>query len=57
MTRIAEAWRRVPTVSAKFLLILVPSLVVAVSLCSALFYYDRYKDLQAGLREKVAAAG
>ncbi|KAA0580716.1 ATP-binding protein [Azospirillum sp. Sh1] len=55
MTRIAEAWRRVPTVSAKFLLILVPSLVVAVSLCSALFYYDRYKDLQAGLREKVAA--
>ncbi|MFS2009555.1 ATP-binding protein [Azospirillum sp. CT11-132] len=55
MTRIAEAWRRVPTVSAKFLLILVPSLVVAVSLCSALFYYDRYKDLRAGLREKVAA--
>ena len=55
MTRIAEAWRRVPTVSAKFLLILVPSLVIAVSLCSALFYYHRYKDLQAGLREKVAA--
>ena len=54
MTRIAEAWRRVPTVSAKFLLILVPSLVVAVSLFSALFFYDRYKDLQAALREKVA---
>ncbi|PWC84034.1 histidine kinase [Azospirillum sp. TSH100] len=54
MTRIAEAWRRVPTVSAKFLLILVPSLVVAVSLFSALFFYDRYKDLQTALREKVA---
>ncbi|WP_042701765.1 ATP-binding protein [Azospirillum sp. B506] len=54
MTRIAEAWRRVPTVSAKFLLILVPSLVVAVSLFSALFFHDRYKDLQAGLRDKVA---
>ncbi|PWC75537.1 ATP-binding protein [Azospirillum sp. TSH64] len=54
MTRIVEAWRRIPTVSAKFLLILVPSLVVAVSLFSALFFYDRYKDLQAALREKVA---
>ncbi|PWC32651.1 PAS domain-containing sensor histidine kinase [Azospirillum sp. TSO35-2] len=55
MTRIAEAWRRVPTVSAKFLLILVPSLVVAVSLFSALFFYDRYQDLQSALREKVAS--
>ncbi|MBK1841130.1 PAS-domain containing protein [Azospirillum sp. YIM B02556] len=54
MTRIAEAWRRIPTVSAKFLLILVPSLVVAVSLFSTLFFHDRYKDLQAALREKVA---
>lgn len=54
MTRIAEAWRRVPAVSAKFLLILVPSLVVAVSLFSALFFYDRYKDLQTALRDKVA---
>ncbi|MBY6263033.1 PAS domain S-box protein [Azospirillum sp. 412522] len=53
MTRIAEVWRRVPTVSAKFLLILVPSLVVAVSLFSALFFHERYKDLQAALREKV----
>ncbi|CAO3419773.1 ATP-binding protein [Azospirillum endophyticum] len=55
MTRIAEAWRRVPTVSAKFLLILVPSLVVAASLFSTLFFHDRYKDLQAALREKVTA--
>ncbi|MFP5517469.1 MAG: ATP-binding protein [Alphaproteobacteria bacterium] len=54
MTRIAEAWRRVPAVSAKFLLILVPSLVVTVSLFSALFFYDRYQDLQAALRDKVA---
>ncbi|KAA0577300.1 PAS domain-containing protein [Azospirillum sp. B21] len=54
MTRIAEAWRRVPAVSAKFLLILVPSLVVTVSLSSALFFYDRYQDLQAALRDKVA---
>ncbi|ALG69721.1 histidine kinase [Azospirillum thiophilum] len=54
MTRIAEAWRRVPTVSAKFLLILVPSLVVTVSLFSALFFYDRHKDLKTALREKVA---
>ncbi|CBS85943.1 ATP-binding protein [Azospirillum lipoferum] len=54
MTRIAEAWRRVPAVSAKFLLILVPSLVVTVSLFSALFFYDRYQDLQAALRAKVA---
>ncbi|HYF85326.1 ATP-binding protein [Azospirillum sp.] len=54
MTRIAEAWRRVPAVSAKFLLILVPSLVVTVSLFSALFFYDRYQDLQAAQRDKVA---
>ena len=54
MTRIAEAWRRVPVVSAKFLLILVPTLVVTVSLFSALFFYDRYQDLQAALRDKVA---
>ncbi len=54
MTRIVEAWRRVPVVSAKFLLILVPTLVVTVSLFSALFFYDRYQDLQAALRDKVA---
>ncbi len=54
MTRIAEAWRRVPAVSAKFLLILVPSLVVTVSLFSALFFHDRYQELQAALRDKVA---
>ena len=54
MTRIAEAWRRVPVVSAKFLLILVPTLVVTVSLFSALFFYDRYQDLQVALRDKMA---
>ncbi len=54
MNRIAQAWRRVPTVSAKFLLILVPSLVLAVSLFSSVFFYNRHQDLRVALRDKVA---
>jgi PAS domain S-box-containing protein len=54
MNRIAQAWRRVPTVSAKFLLILIPSLVLAVSLFSSVFFYNRYYDLRAALRDKVS---
>lgn len=54
MNRIAQAWRRVPTVSAKFLLILIPSLVLAVTLFSAIFFYDRYQDLRVALTDKIA---
>ncbi|MGF7173256.1 sensor histidine kinase [Azospirillum doebereinerae] len=55
MNRIARAWRRVPTVSAKFLLILVPSLVLTVSLLSAVVFLDRHRDLQAALKDRIAA--
>ncbi|SMH58235.1 PAS domain-containing sensor histidine kinase [Azospirillum agricola] len=51
---VARAWRRVPTVSAKFLMILVPSLVLAVSGFSAIFFHNRYQDLRDALRDKVA---
>ncbi len=54
MNRIGRAWRQVPMVSAKFLLILVPSLVLAVTLFSAIFFYGRYQDLRGALRDKVA---
>ncbi|CAO3423421.1 sensor histidine kinase [Azospirillum doebereinerae] len=55
MNRIARAWRRVPTVSAKFLLIFVPALALAVSLLSAVFFHARHRDLRVALHDRVAA--
>ncbi|MBP2298249.1 PAS domain-containing sensor histidine kinase [Azospirillum picis] len=55
MTRIAEAWRRVPTVSAKVLLILMPGTMVMAALVLAVALHGRQRDLEAALREKMAA--
>jgi len=53
MNRIARAWRRVPATSAKFLLILVPGLVLAIAVPLSAFLYQRPHDLDAALRDRL----
>ncbi|AWK87429.1 ATP-binding protein [Azospirillum thermophilum] len=55
MNVIVQAWRRVPTVSAKFLLILVPVLVATTLVSASLFFYGRQQQLRGALHGRIAA--
>ncbi|MBK3733249.1 PAS domain-containing protein [Azospirillum brasilense] len=55
MTVIEQAWKTVPTVSAKFLLILIPILILTTLGFSSIFFYGKYKDLRGALRDRIEA--
>lgn len=55
MSRLAQAWRNLPTVSAKFLIILIPILLLTTVGFSSIFFYFKYKDLRAVLEQRIAA--
>ncbi|WP_448204432.1 PAS-domain containing protein [Azospirillum sp. sgz302134] len=55
MTVIEQAWKRVPTVSAKFLLILIPILTLTTLGFSTIFFYGKYNELRGALRDKIEA--
>ncbi|OYD82649.1 PAS-domain containing protein [Azospirillum brasilense] len=55
MTVIEQAWKTVPTVSAKFLLILIPILMLTTLGFSSIFFYGKYKDLRGALRDRIEA--
>ncbi|MBK4718567.1 PAS-domain containing protein [Azospirillum sp. YIM DDC1] len=55
MTVIEQAWKKVPTVSAKFLLILIPILMLTTLGFSSIFFYGKYKDLRGALRDRIEA--
>lgn len=54
MTVIARAWRRVPAVSAKFLLILIPITLITVTASTAVFFYGKHHQMRGALRDKIA---
>nr|WP_247886884.1 ATP-binding protein [Azospirillum sp. SYSU D00513] len=49
-----RAWRKVPTVSAKFLLILIPTLTLTMAGCSSFFFYGKYEERRGALRDRMA---
>ncbi len=55
MTVIEQAWKKVPTVSAKFLLILFPILTLTTLGFSAIFFYSKYNELRGALRDRIEA--
>lgn len=55
MTVFEQAWKTVPTVSAKFLLILIPILMLTTLGFSSIFFYGKYKDLRGALRDRIEA--
>ncbi len=55
MTVIEQAWRKVPTVSAKFLLILIPILTLTTLGFSTVFLYGKHDVLRGALRGKIEA--
>ncbi len=55
MTVIEQAWKKVPTVSAKFLLILIPILTLTTLGFSTIFFYGKYNELRGTLRDKIEA--
>ncbi|NUB13562.1 PAS domain-containing protein [Azospirillum brasilense] len=55
MTVIEQTWKTVPTVSAKFLLILIPILMLTTLGFSSIFFYGKYKDLRGALRDRIEA--
>ncbi len=55
MTVIEQAWKTVPTVSAKFLLILIPILMLTTLGFSSIFFYGKYQELRGALRDRIEA--
>ena len=55
MNMIEQAWRTVPTVSARFLLILIPILTLTTLGFSTIFFYGKYNELRGNLRGKIEA--